>query len=325
LPLCDWIYIESIGNSGVLTRKIINRSKDIGKHLWRIVQLTMEKDCMPFATQVAYQIVFLLAPGMLVLTGLLSLLGSDPQTLRGIIDLLKAFLPAGLHGLINQQAGALVVLGGAGTVMSIGFLIGFWLGMSLIATMTRALNTIHSAPQRQQPLSRYLISALLLFWFVVIILGSFNLLLFGERLAGAAEAVFHLQLPWAAIISFLKIPAIIAALVFLAMAVYLMSPDIHQRWRDVFPGALFFAVVWVAFTFIFKIYVENFASYAQIYLALAGFIILMFWAYVTSLCFLLGAVVNEYLRRLKLGIVDFPLALPESASPENPETAQPAA
>jgi len=310
-----------------MASKIMRKTRGFFGASLRFVQLVLAKECLPFATQMGYQMVFLLAPGLLVLIGLLNLLGSDPETLQGIVDLLKAFMPANLHSLIDQQVGTLIVAGGAGTVMSIGFIIGFWLGMSLIGTITRALNRIHEAPPSPAILSRYFISALLLFWFTVVVLGSFNVLLFGERFAEAIEQTFHLDLPLGGIVSFLKYPAVALALCLMACALYLLAPDQHLKWKQILPGAVLFAVGWILFTVCFKIYVERFAHYAEIYLALAGFIILMFWSYATSLCFLLGAVLNEFLRRQAPSQPAVPLALPEraSSSADPGGTPQPAA
>ncbi len=299
----------------LMASKIIGKTKGAALKVYAFIRLAFAMQCLPLATQMAYQMVFLLAPGMLVLVGLLNFLGSDPATLAGIVSLLKAFLPANLGGLIDQQVGTLVVAGGGGTVMSVGFLIGFWLGMSLIGTITRALNAIHGTQGSAAIVARYFLSALLLFWFVVVVLGSFNLLLFGERFAGAVEAVFDLHLPIGSLVGWLKYPAVIFALSLMACALYLLAPDEHLCWREVLPGAMVFAVGWIGFTLFFKIYVENFARYAEIYLALAGFIILMFWSYVTSLCFLLGAVLNEFLRRERLAKPIPMLALPAPTQP----------
>ena len=294
-----------------MASKIMQRIGASFVGLYRFVVLAVVKQSFPLAAQMAYQMVFLLAPGLLVLIGLLNLLGSDPETLSGIVDLLKAFMPANLHSLIDEQVGTLILAGGGGVVMSIGFLIGAWLGMSLIGTITRALNEIHEAPASPAFLSRYFISALLLFWFTVVVLGSFNVLLFGERMAYAIEAVFHLNLPLGDLVVWLKYPAVALALFLMACALYMLAPDQHLTWRQILPGAVLFSIGWIAFTFFFKVYVERFAHYTEIYLALAGFIILMFWSYMTSLCFILGAVLNEYRRRKTPKLTDRVLALPE--------------
>lgn len=294
-----------------MASKIMQRIGSLFVGFYRFVVLAFTKQSMALATQMAYQLVFLLAPGLLVLIGLLNLLGSDPETLSGIVDLLKAFMPANLHSLIDEQVGTLILAGSGGVVISVGFLIGFWLGMSLIGTITRALNQIHEAPPSPAIFSRYFISALLLFWFTVVVLGSFNMLLFGERLANAIEAVFQLNLPLGDLVSWLKYPAVGLALFLMACALYMLAPDQHLTWRQILPGAILFSLGWIGFTAAFKIYVEWFAHYTEIYLALAGFIILMTWSLLTSLCFILGSVLNEYLRRKTPKLTDRVLALPE--------------
>ncbi|HZA23426.1 MAG TPA: YihY/virulence factor BrkB family protein, partial [Dehalococcoidia bacterium] len=70
-------------------------------------------------------------------------------------------------------------------------------------------------------------------------------------------------------------------LVFLLL--YRFAPNRQMRWRYVWPGALVAAVLFEIAKSLFLWYLENFASYNQVYGSLASVIVLMFWAYLSSM------------------------------------------
>jgi membrane protein len=77
------------------------------------------------------------------------------------------------------------------------------------------------------------------------------------------------------------IPGLITLLVFLLL--YRFAPNRQMRWRYVWPGALVAAVLFEVAKSLFLWYLENFASYNQVYGSLASVIVLMFWAYLSSM------------------------------------------
>jgi membrane protein len=116
-------------------------------------------------------------------------------------------------------------------------------------------------------------------------------------LAGMAEVNFQLDIPLQAWVSFLNLPLTAVALVILALMLYLITPENHFTWRQALPGAIFFAIGWIAVTKLFQYYVTNYDRYNPTYLALASIIVLLFWNYLTCLFLLLGGKLNAILRR----------------------------
>ena len=66
---------------------------------------------------------------------------------------------------------------------------------------------------------------------------------------------------------------------------------------EALPGALSFCIIWFGLTFLFGIYLRNFALYNKTYGALGVFLILMLWMYLTSLSLLIGGELNAELHR----------------------------
>ena len=86
----------------------------------------------------------------------------------------------------------------------------------------------------------------------------------------------------------------LVGLVIVALAVvYRLAPDRDApqfRWVSV--GALVAALLWLAGSAAFSLYVNYFGNYNKTYGALGGVVVLMLWMYLTSYIVLLGAEIN---------------------------------
>jgi membrane protein len=145
--------------------------------------------------------------------------------------------------------------------------------------------------------SKYIISFFMLFWFGIVIVSCFNVIVFGERLAGRAEVNFQLVFPLQAWIATLNLPFTLLALVILALALYLLTPENYLTVRQALPGAIFFSIGWIIATKLFQLYVARYDRYNPTYLALASIVVLLTWMYLTCLLLLLGGKLNALLRR----------------------------
>ena len=251
------------------------------------------------AAQMAYQFLFTLAPGLLFLWHLLGLFGTDPAKLHQMLTILKSFLPSDpqVQAILDTQAANVVVTGSSGWVANLGIVVGIWLGTAFISTISGALSRTHGVHEDRNWWSKYVIAFFLIFWFGIAILASFTAMVFGETLAGIAEVNFQLTVPLQTWVAYLNMPLTAIALVMLALALYLLTPENYLTVRQALPGSIFFAVGWIAVTKLFQYYVAKYDRYNPTYLALASFIVLMLWMYLTCLLLLLGGKLNAILRR----------------------------
>jgi membrane protein len=190
-----------------------------------------------------------------------------------------------------------IITGSGGTLVTAGILLGIYLGTMFISTISHALSRTHGVTETRSWWSRYIISLLLLFWFGITILLAFNITVFGEALAGSAEVNFQLGIPLQSWVAALSLPFTALALVVLALALYLLTPENYLTVRQALPGAIFFSVGWMTVTKLFQFYVARYDRYNPTYLALASIIMLLTWMYLTCLFLLLGGKLNAILRR----------------------------
>ncbi len=267
--------------------------------LRRLVWETATDTTTGLAAQMAYLLLFALAPGLLFLWHLLGLFGTDPTKLHQMFLILQSFMPPDpkVQDILDTAVASVVVTGSSGMLANAGIILGIYFGTVFIATISRALSQTHGVREDRNWWSKYIISFFMLFWFGIVILFCFNAIVFGEKLAGIAEVNFQLAIPLQTWIGALNLPFIALALIGLALAVYLLTPENYLTIRQALPGGIFFSIGWIIATKLFQLYVARYDRYNPTYLALASIIVLLTWMYLTCLLLLLGGKLNAILRR----------------------------
>jgi membrane protein len=265
----------------------------------RLVWETLMDNTTGFAAQMAYLLLFALAPGTLFLWHLLGLFGTDPSKLHRMYLVLRSFMPPDpkVQDILESAMASVVVTGTSGLLANAAIIFGIYFGTLFIATVSRALSHMHGVQEDRHWWSKYIISFFMLFWFGIVTVFSFNVVVFGEKLAGIAEVNWQLSFPLQAWIAGLNLPLTGVALVGLALALYLLTPENYLTVRQALPGAIFFAVGWIIATKLFQLYVARYDRYNPTYLALASIIVLLTWMYLTCLLLLLGGKLNAIIRR----------------------------
>jgi membrane protein len=265
----------------------------------RLVWETAMDNTTGLAAQMAYLLLIALAPGLLFLWHLLGLFGTDPAKLHKIFLVLKSFMPPDqkVQDILDTAVASVVVTGPSGMLANAGIILGIYFGTVFIATISRALSHTHGVQEDRNWWSKYIVSFFLLFWFGITILICFNVMVFGETIAGIAEVNFQLSIPLQEWVAALNLPFTAVALVILALALYLLTPENYLTVKQALPGAVFFSLGWIAVTKLFQFYVARYDRYNPTYLALASIVVLLTWMYLTCLLLLLGGKLNAILRR----------------------------
>ena len=270
-----------------------------GRVTRRLLWETATDETMGLSGQMAYQMLFTLAPGLLFLWHLLGLFGTDPAKLHSMLGVVRAFLPPDpkVQEILDTIVANVIVTGSNGKLAVAGIILGIYLGTIFISTISRALSHTHGVTEDRNWWSKYIIAFFLLFWFGIVIFLAFNITVFGEALAGLAEVNFQLHVPLQEWVAALNLPLTGVALIILALALYLLTPENYLTIRQALPGAIFFAVGWMIVTKLFQFYVARYDRYNPTYLALASIIMLLTWMWLTNLFLLLGGKLNAILRR----------------------------
>jgi membrane protein len=95
--------------------------------------------------------------------------------------------------------------------------------------------------------------------------------------------------------------AIVFSMTVLAV-VYYFGPSIRQRFQWISPGAIFSTVVWFLLDLLFRVYVNRYARYDQMYGTVGGVALLLLFFYIDGLVLLIGAEINSEIDFERLGV-----------------------
>jgi membrane protein len=242
-----------------------------------------------------------LFPGLIVAAALLSLFGSYPDTYESIIDTLREAAPgpaidtidSALRDVLRQSSGS------AGGLLGIGLIVALVSASGGIGAAIRSLDVINGREGRGIVGSRLAQLWLTLALMALLLLAFSALLVAGPLFSSIAEAA-GLEASSRSLVSALRYPVGIAALVAALLLLYWQGPAGPKRPPlEHLPGALLAAALGALASMGFSLYVSNFSSYDATYGALGAIIVLLVWLYVGNLALLIGALTNRELRRVR--------------------------
>jgi membrane protein len=116
----------------------------------------------------------------------------------------------------------------------------------------------------------------------------------GQAIADKAGLGSAFTLVW----SIARWPIAFVAVLLLFGLIYYFAPNVdHRHWRWVTPGSFVGALLWLALSGLFTLYVTFAGSYSKTYGSLAAGVILMLWLNYSAWAILFGAELNAELER----------------------------
>jgi membrane protein len=263
---------------------------------WRVFLGMGQDDAGHLAAGVAYYAIFSLFPLLLGVLAIMGLVLDSEELQQRFLQFVTESLPGSADFVANNVRQIVRYRGALGIGAIIGLL---WSGRAVFAAVSRAINRAWSirkdrpfyiAIPRQLAMVTLIGGLLLLSAAATSFIQVFNDGRFGPS---DQEPLLDLGLSYLALY---LVPGFMTLIVFLLL--YRFVPNRQMRWRYVWPGALVATVLFEVSKSLFLWYLENFAVYNQVYGSLASVIVLLFWAYLSSLILILGAEVSYEYERL---------------------------
>lgn len=185
-----------------------------------------------------------------------------------------------------------------GGLLSIGVVGTLWSASRGVHALIRSLNRAYDVEGKKNFINRFW-SLIFTIGFVVIILIALLLPVFGQQILNLVMTYltidWHLGRVWT-FVRWIMPPLLIWVLLLL---MYWIVPNTNPRIKffSVWPGAIFSTVGWLALTYGFSFYINNFGNYSATYGSIGGVIILMLWLYFTGMILIFGGIINS--TRLK--------------------------
>ena len=131
---------------------------------------------------------------------------------------------------------------------------------------------------------------------IVIIIFSLVLMVFGNRLLDLINV--HWPLVGSAIQFILRLRFLIfiGVLTLFSLVLYVVVPNRKSKIRHELPGAVFTALGWSIFSYVFSIYVDMSKGFAVTYGSLATLVFIMLWLYACMNVLFIGAEINAHFQ-----------------------------
>ncbi len=221
-----------------------------------------------------------------------------PHGLRGVEQQAVIELEHGMKSLFPNSAYTLLELqitrmqqGHPNAILSISLAASLWVASSLFLAVMDAFNHIYGVKETRNYWHRRLISMGMTVVQSVLLMGSLVTIIAWPqilRLVGLAS--------FAAIAASIAhfFGAFVITLLSFALS-FQIGPHSEQRTAWVTLGSLLGSLFFLTNTFLFRVYVQNFASYDKVYGSLGGVMVLLLWFWLTAAVLLGAAAVNKVL------------------------------
>ena len=205
-----------------------------------------------------------------------------PHLDRAILHTARSTLPDDAGTLISTFVEG-VLKHKRGDLLSVGAVLTVWSASGGIHALMHQLNVAWDVEERRPFWHRRAVALLLAACFVVLVIATFGLIVFGRHL--------HLRLlRWLIVL--------VALLVGLAL-IYHYGPNVRRRtFRLVTPGSVLALAVLVSASIGFQLFVARIATFNVTYGSLGAAITLMLWLYLAGWAILLGAELDATIAAL---------------------------
>ena len=242
-----------------------------------------------YAAQSAYFIMLSFIPFIILL---LTLIQYTTLTRADIYGAAQVIFPDSMNGFVIDIINE--VYSKTAVTVSLSAITAAWSAGKGFLALMRGMNSVYDVEEQRNYIILRFRSAIYTIVFVVSIILSLVVLVFGNSIHRAA--VVHM--PFLAVITgmILKLKDVVAIAFFtlVFMLLYKFVPNRKARLLSQAPGAVFSSVCWYLFSIGSSLYVTYTPGLSNMYGSLTTIILVMLWLYFCMYIILLGAEINSY-------------------------------
>lgn len=241
-----------------------------------------------YGSSTCYFIVLSLFPFLLLILSLLRYTGLGVEHLTQLVaNVVPAALMPGVERLIVSTYRS-----SSGTLVSLSAVIALWTASRGVYGILMCLNAVYDVEEDRSLLYTRTVSILYTFAFVVVLLLTLVLNVFGntiiEHISTERGALWLLDRAVD-----LRFTLMLLMQTLLFTAVFMVFPNKHNRFLESLPGAILTSLGWIVFSNLFSLYLEYFPNYANIYGSLSAVALGMLWLYSCINIVFYGGVLNH--------------------------------
>ena len=278
--------------------------------LWAVATRVGSSQIGVIAAGVAFYSLLAVFPAIAAIVALAGLF-IEPEAVVAQFETITRFVPEEAAAILIDEASAVAGTGDNGLTLAMVLGVAFAIYLTTRATtaLIYGLNRVHASDE---------IRGIVHYWITVVLLTA--------SLVIGAAVMFVLLVATPTILAFVPeeiVPGstaeavraarwlLLALLILVGLAVlYRFGPaDVAgvggsgtRKWRWLTPGSALAAVLWVAGSFGFSLYVAHFGNYNASFGSLAGVVILLTWFWLSAFVVLLGGLLDAEIARARTGV-----------------------
>jgi len=270
---------------------------DWKKALLETLRATYRHDCTDAAAAMAFDFVFAIFPGILIMTALLGAMNISPSAFNRMLESMGIVVPGPLLVIIEENV--LHLWESSHSLFFIGILGVIWPASASMSTTMSALNRAYGVEEKRPFWHRRVLSIVLVIGFGLSLVFLFNLIVFGKQVEGWMRLHWEFYRHFPSLVGGLRRFGTVLGTIGVVASIYHLVTGARQRWVDVLPGSFLFFLMWSLITVGFRYYVQNFGYYNVVYGVLGAVIVTLLSAYLVAFILLLGGELNAVLFRMR--------------------------
>lgn len=255
--------------------------------LRQLVQDFSEHRLFVYATSVGFRALIALIPLSLLALALLGALGLQGTWRKSIAPEIRPHVTPPVFHAIDYSAEKVLTSGTAPLIVFASALV-IWDTTLAVAAIIEALNKIHDVEEKRSFVRRALTAVVLALVSGICLIGSILILSVAPRVHGD---VLHFALG----VGRWFVGALLLMFVVAVVMRFGPAERPEKRWASV--GSILVIVVWIVASLLFKLWVENVADFKSATGSLTVLLFLSWYVFVSSAILLVGAQLDELLRK----------------------------
>lgn len=260
----------------------------LGK-LWYTLKEIATLNIPVHAANACYFMILAVFPTLVLLMSLLRYTGLDVidlvHMLEGVIP--TALLPEAEELILNTYESTSKAVVGLSAVTAL------WSASRGIYGLLRGLNAVYGVSEDRGWLYTRSVSALYTFLFLIVLLLTLVLHVFGTALLDMLSRSENPVLRFLTGVVDLRYFLLLFIQTLLFTAMFMVFPNKRNSLGNSLPGALLASIGWLVFSYLYSIYVELFPSYESIYGSVYAVALTMLWLYFCVLILFYGGLLNR--------------------------------
>ena len=249
------------------------------------------------AAEAAYHFFFSLFPFLLFATALIGIFADRRSTFTWIMEQMGHVVPGPALSMVRDVVSDIAFADSKTGLISLGLLLTAWSGANVFRSLMDTLNLAYDVGESRPYWKRALLSLAAIVVMGALILVASTVMLGGPEIIDWVGRLLRLPSDRLDFWKVLQYPIAFALLVLAFFMIYRFLPNLKQSARQILVGAVVATLLWLAATFLFRLYVTNFGSYNKTYGTIGAVIVALTWMYLTMLVILIGGELNAELHR----------------------------